>query len=97
MDIVDQLREYGIEYKETDDDITFMDVQKNLGAVIQYDLGAYECHFWDANGWRYSPKFFVQDLDELLEQFDKLILSYYQDNLDNQLFNDWHSMDLDVK
>jgi hypothetical protein len=94
MDIVDQLSQYGIEYKDGNDALTFMDIQGNLGAVIQYDLGAYECHFWDANWCRYSPKFYVQDLDELLVQFDRLILSYYQEDFNDHLFADWHPMDL---
>jgi hypothetical protein len=94
MDIIDQLNQFSIQYEDKGEDLTFQDMQRNLGVIIKYRLGAYECHFWDANGCCYSPEFLALDLSEILVQFDRLILSYYQEDFNDHLFADWHSMDL---
>jgi hypothetical protein len=79
MNIAQELDKRGTEY-EIDDSgcmLRIFDAEDNLGIMLQFDRFELTYHFWDANGCSYSPTRPFTTLDEMFEQFDKLILIYY--------------------
>jgi len=98
MNIPKQLQDRGIscEIRDGGKALTFMDGDENLGTLIKFDRFELRYHFWDANGCCYSPDRPFIDLDEMLGEFDKVILSYYKEPFDETLFKDWTLMDITV-
>ena len=97
MNIRAQIEQRGIEYEirwyvDGRQDLTFMDAEGNLGTMLTFELFNITYHFWDANGCVYSPSRPFMDLDEMLAEFDKLLLDYYADDFSR--FADWQLMEL---
>jgi len=98
MNIIQELDTRGVRY-EIDDSgyrLRIMDVEQNLGLMLQFERFELSYHFWDANGCCVSPKQPLTTLGEMFQQFDRIIMIYYSDNplMFEQYFKDWEPMEI---